>query len=405
MGLVRASLTLLAGGVAAQALPLALGPALTRLYPPAEYGRYAVFAAVAANIAVVACARFEFALPLARGEAEARHLMGLCLRVLVAVAAATVLAVLVGVAAGLAATWLWLPLAVAVAGALQWLTLWATRNERFAALSASRFTQYGGAALVQLAAGLVLPVMVGLVLGPIVAGAVALAWLRRPAPAGGWKALWRTRRSDWMAAARQHRDFPLFNTPHAFAGALQDTLAVITVAALAGAASAGYWGLALRYIKAPASLVGGAVSQALYPRLVEATGAEAQAALRRVMLTLAAIALPLTLALMLFGPALFALAFGERWRAAGELARALAPYIGVHFVAAPLAVVTLAWRAQAWALKLALAGQVAFIAALGLGLHWGGLIGGAWAVSAAMVVYFGSYFWTLVHWRHDVGDA
>ena len=61
-GLLRATLTLLAGGALAQALPLLLGPLLTRLYTPEQFGRYAVFAALAANLGVVACARYEFAL-------------------------------------------------------------------------------------------------------------------------------------------------------------------------------------------------------------------------------------------------------------------------------------------------------------------------------------------------------
>jgi O-antigen/teichoic acid export membrane protein len=60
-GLVRASLTLVAGGALAQALPLLLGPLLTRLFSPADFGHYHLFAAVAANLAVVACARYEFA--------------------------------------------------------------------------------------------------------------------------------------------------------------------------------------------------------------------------------------------------------------------------------------------------------------------------------------------------------
>ncbi len=75
-------------------------------------------------------------------------------------------------------------------------------------------------------------------------------------------------------------------------------------------------------------------------------------------------AVPLVLLLWLMAPAAVAWAFGENWREAGELARALALYIGVHFVASPLSVVTMAWRAQAWALKLSLVGQALFIAAL-----------------------------------------
>ena len=99
-GLLRASLTLLAGGAIAQALPLALGPWLTRLYPPAEFGHYTIFAAVAANIAVVACARYDFALPLVQEEAEARDLLALCLRVLSVVTATCIVLTIAAAAIG-----------------------------------------------------------------------------------------------------------------------------------------------------------------------------------------------------------------------------------------------------------------------------------------------------------------
>jgi len=117
-----------------------------------------------------------------------------------------------------------------------------------------------------------------------------------------------------------------------------------------------------------------------------------------VMAALAAIAAPLVLLLWAFAPWAFEQAFGAAWRDAGELARALALYIGVHFIASPLAVATMAWNAQAWALKLALAGQVFFLAALALGLWWGGLQAAGWAVSLAMALYFGWYFWRLATW-------
>ena len=126
--------------------------------------------------------------------------------------------------------------------------------------------------------------------------------------------------------------------------------------------------------------------------------ADARAAVRGVMRALALTALPLVGALWLFAPAAFVWAFGEPWREAGELARALALYIGLHFVASPLSVVTMAWGAQAWALKLSLVGQALFIAALAAGLAMGGLAAAGWAVSAAMALYFGWYFWKLATW-------
>jgi O-antigen/teichoic acid export membrane protein len=398
-GLLRASLTLVAGGAAAQALPLLLGPLLTRLFTPAEFGQYHLFAAVAANLAVVACARYEFALPMAADDDEADALRVLCLRILAAVTLASGLGALGWWRAGAQAWVAWLPLAVASAGAVSLATLWATRRQRFSALATARVLQYGGAALAQVAAGWAGAGVVGLVAAPIVAALAATAWLRLPLVwqlTGAVDAAQRLR-----AVARRHREFPLLNTPHAFAGALQDTVAVALVAAWVGPAAAGFWGLGLRYLKAPATLVGSAVSQALYPKLAAAgtrPDAAARQALRRVMLALAAMALPLVAGLWWLGPWAFEALFGAPWREAGELARALALYIGLHFVAAPLAVVTMAWQAQAWALKLALVGQLAFVVALALGLHWGGLVGAGWAVSLAMLGYFGYYFVRLATW-------
>ena len=121
-------------------------------------------------------------------------------------------------------------------------------------------------------------------------------------------------------------------------------------------------------------------------------------AVRQVMGVLALLALPLVVALVALGPWVFEWAFGAAWRDAGVLARALAVYVGAHFVASPLAVVTMAWGAQAWALRLALWGQLLFVVALGLGLHLGGLAGAGWGVSAAMTAYFAWYFWRLATW-------
>jgi len=410
-GLLRAVLTLVAGGALAQALPLLLGPLLSRLYTPQQFGQYNLFAAVSANIAVVACARYEFALPLLGEAREAAALRALCVRVLAVVTLAS--------AGGAAAWWwwsshgwtAWLPVAVAVLGWLSLATLWATRAQAYRALAAARVVQYGGASLAQAGAALLGAGVQGLIVAPIAAAAAAAALLRLPLKDAADPAPDR-----WRALARRFRDFPLLNTPHAFMGALQDTAAIALLTAWQGPVAAGFWGFALRYLKAPATLVGGAVSQTLYPRLA-AHGAsvdhdagasapprvtrvtrEGRAAVRRVMASLAAIAAPLVLLLWAAGPWAFEWLFGAQWRGAGELSRALAVYIGMHFVAAPLAVVTLAWGAQAWALRLALVGQVAFVGALAAGLKMGGLAGAGWAVSIAMTLYFGYYFLRLATW-------
>lgn len=395
-GLTRATLTLLGGGALAQALPLLLGPWLARLYSPAEYGLFSLVWTVALNLAAVGCARYEFALALEADEPAAARLMALCLRVLLGVSAASALVGLIW--------WRWqdlplaaaLPLAVLAGAASQWLAQWAGRAGRFAVLAWARFAQWGGGALAQLGLGLAGAGPWGLLAGATLAAGLAAVIQARPAPRGGWRGLLAAQ--PLRDLATKHRDFPLLNTPHAFLGALQDSLTLALLVAWSGEPAAGLWALALRYLKAPASLVGGALSQALYPQLAQAS--DGRLLVRRSLLVLTALALPLMALLLAFGPALFALLFGDNWRGAGELARSLAPYIALHFIAAPLSVALMAWGAQAWGLKLALAGQAMFLAGLAVGLQVGGLTGAGWGVSAAMLIYFGYFFWKLWTWPH-----
>ena len=414
--LARAVLTLLAGGAAAQLIPLLLGPLLARIYSPSAMGVYTVFATWVASIAVLACARFDFALPLAKREGEAEGLLALCLRMgaWVTVGMACLSPIFVWVWPHTGKLMPWLAPMVALMAGLQLLVMWATRAERFRAMALSRFVQYGGTASLQVALGGWVLTQSGwrwgqavpadgaflLVAAQALALLLAALVLRKPAPRAGWWRAWQPPGDSppLRALARQYRDFPLLNAPHAFLGALQDALAVALIIAFTGDAAAGFWGLALRYLKAPAALVGQAVSQAVYPRLAQASLAQGRVIVRRLLALLGGLAVLGALLLMAWGPALFAWAFGEAWRPAGDLARALAPYIAVHFVAAPLAVVTMAWHGQAWAFKLALVGQAVFVLALALGLWLGGLQGAAWAVSLAMLPYFGFYFWRLANW-------
>lgn len=412
----RGTLTLLLGSGAAQLGPLLLGPFLARLYGPEVFGVFHLASAIGANVAVVACARYEFALPLAQSEAEAAALRALCVRVLLAVSGVALLAALAA-AVWWGATWpLAIPAMVGTLGALSLFTLEATRQQRFKALVGARITQFWGGGVLQWVLGVWQAGVWSLLLGPILA-ALAAAWgLWRSRPRRG-EANRVNAAPDWKTVARHHRDFPLLNTPHAFLGALQDTVSIALIATFAGPAAAGVWGLALRYLKAPATLAGGAVSQVLYPFLGAQQGpnAASREQVRQVMRVLMVCGLALGGAVYaLSGWALPAL-LGPGWEAAGPLGQALAVYIGLHFVASPLGVVTLAWRAQAWALNAALFGQALFLAALAGGLLWSSpgielsstaaLHQAATAVSAVMALYFGWYFWRLWHWPVPANTA
>ncbi|HLO95071.1 MAG TPA: oligosaccharide flippase family protein, partial [Burkholderiaceae bacterium] len=286
---------------------------------------------------------------------------------------------------------------VALAGFQQAMTLWANRQGRFGLIGQSRVLQQGGLAVAQSLAMLAgWTTAAALVVAQLLASVLAPLWLQ----AGGLRLRWR--RSRTLVAGRrhvrhlrrvagQHRQFPLINSPHAFVNALQETVVLAFITAWAGAAAAGYYAVMVRLVKAPASLIGGALSEVLLSTLAAdwRSGQSLRPRLGRSLWALAGLALPGMLLLMLTGPALFAWALGEEWRVSGELARWFAPYVAAHFIAAPLTVAPMVTGRQAGALVFSLVGNALYIAVLGLVLGQGGALREALGgVSLLLPLYF-----------------
>ena len=103
-------------------LPLLLGPLLTRLYTPQDFGQFALLWAVATNLAVMGCA-LRICAAARKSPGRASVLMALCAHLLLAVTATSVaIAAVLVLWQGTPVAWL-LPLAVLAGGATQWLTL------------------------------------------------------------------------------------------------------------------------------------------------------------------------------------------------------------------------------------------------------------------------------------------
>ena len=74
---VRNVLTLITGTTIAQAIPIAIGPILTRIYTPEEFGLYGIFIAIVSIVSVVATARYELAIIQPKLDKDVNHLVAL----------------------------------------------------------------------------------------------------------------------------------------------------------------------------------------------------------------------------------------------------------------------------------------------------------------------------------------
>jgi O-antigen/teichoic acid export membrane protein len=223
----------------------------------------------------------------------------------------------------------------------------------------------------------------------------------------GLRGVWPRGTAAWRRLrrlARRHRQFPAVNAPHAFVNALQDSLALAVVLALAGPAAAGLFGLTVRVVMAPTSLIGGALSEVLLGRAAQAVreGGPLAPLVRRAAGVLALCALPVAGGLMLAGPDLFVLAFGPDWRQAGEWARWLAPCMAGRLVVGPLTVLPMLLDRQPTAMAFSVVGNVLYVLALAATLAAGG---GMVLASAAISVVMGLYFTAYLGWLLRLAQA
>ncbi|MCY1220798.1 Polysaccharide biosynthesis protein [compost metagenome] len=339
---VAKSVGILMGGQAtAHLLTLAAAPLLTRLYSPQDFGAAAVFAALLAFFSVVANLRYELAIALPASDADAENLAALCLLCLGATTGVSALLVLAFGAPlanlinwGLDAAYLWLlPFAILAAGLYGMIEKWMVRTHSFGQVAQTRLLQAAISNLIQLAgSGFgVLALMGGSVVGQGTGGLrYAIRELRRRGTA--------SLRWDRIASmATRYKAFPLYSTWTALFNVAGLQLVPLVFSALFGTAVVGLFAFALRMVSAPTTLIGGALSNVF---LAHAPAARREGRLNvlveNMRRKLALAGIPALVLLLAAGPELFAAVFGERWRAAGQYACWMAPWIYLQFQFSPV---------------------------------------------------------------------
>lgn len=346
---------LIGGTAGAQLLSILAAPILTRLYSPDDFGVLAVFTALLAFFTVVSAGRYELAIPLPDNEQEAADLtvLGFSLVLCTTIISAFIFIIWPQKIATIIntpqlANYLWIiPLGVFFLGSYQVFNKWAVRQKQFTVIAKTRVYQSIGTLAIQLGGHSLGPLalMGGHATGQgIGASGLAYSALKRPELK---KISWRNIKKQ----AYRYRDFPIFSTWTALFNTASLQFAPIIFIAIFGATVTGLYALTLRMLTLPSSLIGNAVGSVF---LSEAPKAKRDGDLAELVTKLhsrlaMAGALPLVV-LLLFGPNLFALVFGEEWRKAGVYSQWMAPWIYLQFQWSPLSMLTMVLELQRQAL-------------------------------------------------------
>jgi O-antigen/teichoic acid export membrane protein len=328
-----------------QLIAIASAPLLTRLFSPHDYGAFFMINSASLVLAAGFAMRLELAVPLPSDDDDARRLVALALSaigVLLVIVAAVSFALRQSIAAAFGlgdSPWIVMMIGPVTASFALFAVLnaVAARERRYGAIARRQLVVAVATVILQVLSGLVGSGVGGLLLSALVAqvlGAASLFW--------GSKLM-----ADRLDATRvglgrtlrRYRSFPLALAPAGWLNSLGANAPLLIVGVLYSTDAAGWFGLTLRIVALPATLIGSAIAQVFVSELAfrrrQGSGTE-RVLFRKTSMSLTVAAVLFGASLAAVGPWLFGLVFGSEWSPAGDMARAYALAAAAQMLASPV---------------------------------------------------------------------
>jgi O-antigen/teichoic acid export membrane protein len=371
--------TLGMGAAIAQAITMLASPVLSRVYGPGQIGVFGAYLGVIALFTASPCLGFEQAFLLERDERGLEGAVGLCVlanaawlatfAVVLALFHAPIERVLHRDAMELLIAFG--PIGIAVAGFFAINQFLSLRVQAVRALARYQILRSVLSSALQvasfrfLAVGLASGQLAGQAIGVIDLSrrnvAVLMASIRRIGDIPALKRL-----------AQTYRTFPLYGAPQSLLSALTAGMPTVLLSAFYGQVEAGYFWLAYRVFGLPNQIVNESLRGAFYHSLAAAhrEGRNLRPELVSGSILCCAACALFALPVLVAGPSLFALVFGETWRTAGVFARIAAGAWLIQAASIPSTVAITVLQRQRFYLTLEVVAAPIRLGAFPLAAHW-----------------------------------
>lgn len=322
------------GGIGAQAIALLFSPILTRMFGPDEMGALSLFVALTALGGQIGTLSYHNAVPLAKSDGEMLALVKLCQRgaqffsllsALILVSVFFFQGEFSGLSGDLQDYWA-LPIAIYIIAECNSSNALLIVKGAFRASSIATVLQSLFNGLFSVLAGLALGSAQALILANVLSH-VGRYYVLSKARDGVCSALALDGEvSSLRSVAREHKGFLLYRAPQEVINAVAANIPILVLGYQFGVEAVGYYGLAMRVLAVPSTVIGQAVGPVFYPKVSKAILEKRHATRLITTLTIAlgvVGAIPYGL-VILFGESIFEFVFGPFWAQGGEYARWLA---------------------------------------------------------------------------------
>ncbi len=335
--------TLVAGTAIAQAISLAAAPVIARMYTPAEIGTFTFLISLAGGISLIASLRYEMAIILPEKRADSVNIMFLSFLLSAAVTMVSLVFILLETRYDLCGMgnkyfryrWIaMLPGLIFFLSASSIFQNWLNHNREYRLLSISKVVNSAGNNLTTLLLGLAATGVFGLWFGNfsgvfltiIVFAVILIIRYREDLKLLNFKSL--------NKLAWRYRHFPLANTPQVIVDMTQVYGPIYLMSIFFSNTVLGFYSMSMRMLQAPMWLIGTSIGQIFYKDAAEyfiQNGNIKKPVIRTIKIAMV-ISLPVMTVLLVAGPWVMSLIFGQQWREAGVYARILAPWMFFDFI-------------------------------------------------------------------------
>lgn len=331
-GIVGEAATLVSGNVLAQVITLLAYFVLTRIYTPDDYGLFNIFYSYIEVLIIFSTCKYELAIVVSDDEREASAVARFALRlnafVSVGLLTVALLLWLTGALPGNFALLGWMvlliPPMVFFCGTSRIYSFLYNRFHRYAMIAVSDNVNAGTGAVMKVVLGLLGFFQSGLPVGTVIGQAASNINYRLRLRS---LALPKATTAEGKAAARKHRNFPFYVATKDLVNTFSSNLPFLWAALYFDRAEIGLYGLALTFTLQPVNILSAAFERVLYARTAEVVRNRQPAMhlLRRFLVLLLAVAVPVCVLAWLLAEPLFVFCFGNRWQGCGIYVQALLP--------------------------------------------------------------------------------
>ncbi|ENY9789503.1 hypothetical protein DVJ82_005555 [Escherichia coli] len=328
------NVAIIASGTAlAQLINLAAIPLITRLYGPEAYGMMGSFMSIVNVLIPLSALSYPIAVVLPRKDTVSNIIVRLSL----ILGIATSLIALIGLVlykllkndSGIP---LWyiavIPLTILILPLQQCGQQWLIRKKQYSALAKI--------SVIQSIVVNSLKILIGLPLHGVKTLVIITAlgyWLQalqffHNAKKNGLIIITSKFVRNMPKVSRAYSDFPIYRTPQVLVNALSQSLPVFVIGYYFGVTQVGYFSLAQTILGAPVTLLSGALSNVLFPKISQKVNNRELISplIKKSFLGLITLSTSIYMTVILFGPQLFSFVFGQAWEIGGVYGRWMSLY-------------------------------------------------------------------------------